>query len=677
MLKQAIFLSPAMGLAFIAKVQAISLPEDIKPLCDGSFTAAVEQSLGLPPSGSTNKSFPLSEPNPQPNLPQSPQDLTIQKNYPLSLDTAIELGLQRNQGIQLAKLQLQQNCLGRKQAEAALYPQVNLSASISNANRFGSFDPQAATYPLNTEALNRSQQETLFKLQQQQAAFQSQLQSDLNLLQSRLQQLSTQIQRSTFQQRLNTLQQRSITNAILPPVNSVPLLESESSPNASTSVNSAGGTGSFFNGGVSVAYEIFSFGRREATLKVSKKLIQNNALEVQRQLEELRQSITSAYYDIQQAQALISVAEGAVRQAAENLRILDLGEKAGVRTKFEVLQASVTLADVQQLGTQAKTLKTIAQRQLAERLNLPNGIDVELPSTAVEKTGTWSSTVEESIILALNNRVELPQNALQRDITDLQRRIIRSQQRPQLQGFAALDVADDLEDPVLGAYGYTVGVQMNLNFFDGGEVKAQERQLKKDLEILTQGYEQQKEGIRFEVEQSYFTLRANESNIEISEQAVAQAKEGVRLAQLRFDAGVGTTLEITRAQADLTQAEGNRIAAILGYNRSLAILERATGYAAQNTPSQVPPSSDSVPQDPSPQPPTPQDAPPPQARIPQAQDVHLAISQAPIPQVLSDQDASLHILIPQVSSHGDAVPQGLSPQALFPQEASFQGTSQR
>jgi OMF family outer membrane factor len=587
MLKQAIFLSPAVGLAFIAKAQAMALPEDVKPLCDGSFTAAVEQSLGLPPSGS-NSSFPLTEPNPQPNLPQSPQDLRIQKNYPLSLDTAIELGLQRNQGIQLAKLQLQQNCLGLNQARAAFYPQVNLSASISNANRFGSFDPQASTYPLNTEALNRSQQETLFQLQRQQAVSQSQLQSDLNLLQSRLQQLSTQIQRSTFQQRLNTLQQRSINNAILPPVNSVPLLESESSLNTSTSVNSAGGTGSFFNGGVSVAYEIFSFGRREATIKVSKKLIQNNALEVQRQLEDLRQSITSSYYDIQQAQALIAVAGGAVRQAAENLRILDLGEKAGVRTKFEVLQASVTLADVQQLETQAKTLKTIAQRQLAERLNLPNGVDVELPSTTVEKTGTWSSTLEESIILALNNRVELPQNTLQRDITDLQRRIIRSQQRPQLQGFAALSVADDLEDPVLGAYGYTVGVQMNLNFFDGGEVKAQEKQLKKDLEILTQEYEQQKEGIRFEVEQSYFTLKANEFNIATAEQAVAQAKEGVRLAQLRFDAGVGTTLEITRAQADLTQAEGNRIAAILGYNRSLAILERATGYATQKIPPQTP-----------------------------------------------------------------------------------------
>lgn len=578
MSKLAIFLSPAMGFAFMAKVQAVPLPEDTRPLCDGSFTTAVEQSLKLP-AVATDSIPTLEAPQTQPTVPQTAQELTIANTYPLSLEATISLGLQRNEGIRLAKLQLQQSCFGLREARAALFPQVNLSASFSNA-RNGTFSPLARSYPLNSGALSASQQLTLATLQQQQATTQQQLQSELSQLQSRLQEISTQIQRATFQQRLNTLQQRSNANAILPRVNTVPLQTQNNGANGSAG-GGGGGSGSFFNGGVSVAYEIFSFGRREATIISSKKVIQSNALEVQRQLEQLRQDVTSAYYDIQQAQALITVAESSVKQAEENLRVLDLGERAGVRTRFEVLQASVTLADVQQLLIQATTLRTVAQRQLAERLNLPNGVNIELPSPNVDKAGTWSLPLEDSIVLALNNRVELPQNTLQRDISTLQRRILRSQQRPQLQGIASLDIADDLEDRVLGAYGYTVGVQMNFNFIDGGRVKSQLRQLERQIEILEQQYQQQRELIRFEVEQAYFSLRANESNIGIAEQAVRQAEEGLRLARLRFDAGVGTTLEITRAQADLTQAEGNRVAAILGYNRSLAVLERATAYATQ------------------------------------------------------------------------------------------------
>jgi outer membrane factor, OMF family len=614
MSKLALFLSPAIGFTFMAKVQAVPLPEDTRPLCDGSFTTAVEQSLRVP--ATTSDSIPsLGAPQVQPTVPQTAEELAIANTYPLSLDAAISLGLQRNESVQLARLQLQQSCFGLQESRAALYPQVSLSASFSNANSNGSFSPVAQFYPLNSGALSASQQVTLATLQQQQASAQQQLQNELSQLQSRLQQVSTEVQQETFQQRINTLQQRANVSAILPFVNTVSLSLPQGN-GAATGGGGGGGAGSFFNGGVSVAYEIFSFGRREATINSSKKLIQSNALEVQRQLEQLRQDITSAYYDIQQAQALIMVAESSVKQAEENLRVLNLGEQAGVRTRFEVLQASVTLADVQQLLIQATSLRTIAQRQLAERLNLPNGVNVELPSPNVDRAGNWPLSLEDSIVIALNNRVELPQNGLQRDITTLQRRILRSQQRPQLQGIASFDIADDLEDSVLGAYGYTVGVQMNFNFFDGGQTKAQLKQLDRTIDILEQQYQQQREAIRFAVEQAYYNLRANESNIAIAAQSVQQAAEGLRLARLRFEAGVGTTLEIARAQADLTQAEGNQVAAILGYNRSLAILERATGYATQTAtnpqnPNPLNPSSPNPdPQNSSPQTPSPSNPPP-------------------------------------------------------------------
>ena len=68
---------------------------------------------------------------------------------------------------------------------------------------------------------------------------------------------------------------------------------------------------------------------------------------------------------------------------------------------------------------------------------------------------------------------------------------------------------------------------------------------------------------------------ANQANIDTASVAVNQAVEALDLANLRFNAGVGTQLEVINAIRDLTEAEGNLVTAVLNYNRALARLERS------------------------------------------------------------------------------------------------------
>jgi OMF family outer membrane factor len=62
---------------------------------------------------------------------------------------------------------------------------------------------------------------------------------------------------------------------------------------------------------------------------------------------------------------------------------------------------------------------------------------------------------------------------------------------------------------------------------------------------------------------------------------VAQAEEALRLAILRFQAGVGTQTDRISAEAALTQAQGNRVSAIINYNLALAQLQRAVSNLSQ------------------------------------------------------------------------------------------------
>ncbi|WP_404791022.1 TolC family protein [Altericista sp. CCNU0014] len=532
---------------------------DLSFLEGGLIPKAAEKSEALPPK------VPL-------EVPQQAPAVALQKTLPLTLPATIRLAFERNPDLQTARLQFQRSCAQLKQAKAALFPSLAVSGSIARTDG-SSFSPANRSYS------GADAQFVTAALQQQLSAAQQQLQLDITTLQERFQETSTQVQTTTLDQQIRQLQQRASQTATLStPVDFTPL-DADAVALPLSSGSGGGGTGGYFNGALTLNYNIFTGGQRDASIQSSRRQVESAVLEVQRQLQALRQTITSNYYDLQQTQALIAVSEGSVKSLQENLRIVQLGTQAGTRTQFEVLQASVSLADSLQNRTQARSLYTIARRQLVQQLDLPDTVDVTLPSaTTPERAGLWGLSLEESIVLALNNRVELNQTLLQRQIVLLQKRIVASQRQPRVQGFASLNLADDLEDRFLGAYGYSVGVQMNLNIFDGGDVRSQLRQLDKNIESIDQQFNQLKESIRLEVEQAFYDLQANSTNIDTANGALVQANESLRLAEVRRDAGVGTTLEVVRAQADLTQAQSNSIQAVLDYNRALVRLERATGF---------------------------------------------------------------------------------------------------
>ena len=83
--------------------------------------------------------------------------------------------------------------------------------------------------------------------------------------------------------------------------------------------------------------------------------------------------------------------------------------------------------------------------------------------------------------------------------------------------------------------------------------------------------------IRFEVEQSFFDMRAAMQSIDTTASEVLSSRESLRLSQLRVQAGVSTQREVVDTQRDLTQAEVRYADAITTYNTSLAQLRRRTG----------------------------------------------------------------------------------------------------
>jgi len=343
-------------------------------------------------------------------------------------------------------------------------------------------------------------------------------------------------------------------------------------------------------GTLELNYDLFTSGRRAANIRAAEEQVRFDELEVERQREQLRLDITNSYYDIQQAGEEIRIAQAAVTNAQRSLQDAQALERAGLGTRFDVLRSQVQLANATQDLTQALSQLRIAQRQLAQQLSLPPNANIAAadPVAVAER---WTLGLEETIIRAFDNRAELAQQLAQRDISRARRRIALAELGPQVSLFANYNVVSDLEEDLSPEDNYAVGARVGLNLFDGGAARARAAQEEANIEIAETQFANTRDQVRFQVEEAYNQLQSNFENIQTASVAVEQAEESLRLARLRFQAGVGTQLDVIEAETELTQAQSNQLQAILNYNRALAALERAVSVLPPGSPSQAAPTN--------------------------------------------------------------------------------------
>jgi len=335
------------------------------------------------------------------------------------------------------------------------------------------------------------------------------------------------------------------------------------------------------NASLQLSYALYTSGRRPAQIRAAEEGVNLQQLELERVTEQLRLDVAEAYYNLQQADAQVEIFQAAVASSEQNLRDAQLLEQAGLGTRFEVLQQEVQLADDRQNLISAISNQRISRRALVELLNLAPDVEVSA-ADPIEKAGEWELSLPQSIVLALQNRAELQQQLVQRNINQQQRRIALADVRPQVNLIASYDVIDVFDDGVGLTDGVALQARLQWNFFDGGAARARARQSEVDVSIDETNFANARDQVRLQVEQAFFQLNSNEENIATTSVAVQQAEESLRLARLRFQAGVGTQTDVINQQSALTRARSSQLTAIVEYNRALAQLQRFISNLPEN-----------------------------------------------------------------------------------------------
>ena len=308
-------------------------------------------------------------------------------------------------------------------------------------------------------------------------------------------------------------------------------------------------------------------------------------------LRDLRLQTASSYFQLQEADEGVRIGQASVRASLVSLRDARARFNAGVNTKLEVLEAETQLARDRNLLTDRLASQDLARRGLARELALPQDI-TPTAATPSAPLGLWEPSLQESIVAAYNYREELDQLILDISIDNSRANSSLAAVQPVLSfvntttsfrsegqsGVSSLgDI--DMDDYTWGAQN-TTALTATWRLFDGGRARAEYRRFKRAAEESAYNFASTRDGIRFEVEQSFINLRSAIQNIETTSSEVLSSQESLRLSQLRVQAGVSTQREVVDNQRDLTNAEIRYARAIREYNTSLAQLQRRTGLDA-------------------------------------------------------------------------------------------------
>ena len=302
-------------------------------------------------------------------------------------------------------------------------------------------------------------------------------------------------------------------------------------------------------------------------------------------LRELRLQASTNYFRLQRQDEQVRIGQQSVRASLVSLRDANSRYQAGVSNKLEVLEAQTQLARDRLVLTDGLSGQSRTRRSLAALLDLPQDVTPTAadPSRVV---GTWQPSLQESIIAAYAFREELDQFILDISINNSNANAALAAVQPILSlvnNFSSSRTQGqrNVRDLNPEDYGWsannTIGLNASWAIFDGGRARAQYRQNKQRAEESKFDFASQRDRIRSEVEESFFTLRKATQNIHTTTTEVLSSAESLRLARLRFQAGVTTQREVVETQRDLTRAEVNYANSITEYNISIAELRRRTG----------------------------------------------------------------------------------------------------
>ena len=315
--------------------------------------------------------------------------------------------------------------------------------------------------------------------------------------------------------------------------------------------------------GASVKVPLYTSGRIRHGIDATNYGLEAVKLEQARTIQDLKMSVTEAYIGVLRAHRAHTVVESQVASLRSHARVTENLFKQGLTDKNALLSAKVALADAKQQALQERNDVDIANATYNRQLGRPLGQVVELE--------------ELNLALVRGDLPELTQRALQqrpavlglsRQVAALHERAaaVRSARGPQAALNGGYDYNKNNFQVNEGVWSVKLGLEWEL--FDGGNTNHRSAAIAREADALLESRADLESKIALEVRQTWLDLHESRERTSVTEQAVAQAEENLKVSKNLYEAGMVTHAEVLDAERLRSTTSSNHNNAI--YDTALA-----------------------------------------------------------------------------------------------------------
>lgn len=316
---------------------------------------------------------------------------------------------------------------------------------------------------------------------------------------------------------------------------------------------------------------LYAGGQIRAAIRAAKALAGSQEWRREVVLLDLEYQTKQAYYDSLLASALVSVALESIRTFERNLADTQEMLNVGYVSDFEALRARTELGVREADLVTARNAVNLSHANLRRILSIPQ--DVTIALTPQIEYFPNDLPVEHFVQEALANRPEIRaiEKAAEAAGQDLRR--IKGQYLPRVAVQAEYSNTEDGGKSIPDGWLTTLGADWE--FYAGGKRKAERKEAESKILSLEHQLEDLQQLIELDVKRAHILVQDSMAQIRSTRGTVDLAREGLRLAELRFEAGAGTQSETLDAELALTNAQTALFQALRDFAVGNAALERA------------------------------------------------------------------------------------------------------
>ncbi len=363
---------------------------------------------------------------------------------------------------------------------------------------------------------------------------------------------------------------------LLPQVNADASWQYQDRPGVQLGSSFVRSQGQTFSAGVSVNQLITDFGRSTNRLRASS-ATEAAQQEGERSVEAtVLANVRQAFFTARARKSLLSVATQTYENQLGHLEQVSAFVELGERPPYDLAQAKTNVGTARAQLAAAQGDYRVARAALVQAMGVPRSSDFEVADQSLPPVTGEGDPLDELLPEALDARPEIKAIDQRISAQEYTRRANRAGYLPTVGASGSINgvgpAFHDFDGPA-----WLAGVTLSWPLFEGGATLASVRQAEAALTGLQADRDALEQQVRFELDQSLAAIASAHASLDAADETLVSAREQQRLAEGRYETGLGSLLELSDAELALQQAEASRVQAEFDLAAARALLIERLG----------------------------------------------------------------------------------------------------